>query len=100
MSSPIAQGPTRLRLVIRICAAYVAGTGLIALLLWFLGSSFVTAPGSNTVPPPSAAVFLVLYAIALFLRGDFPAHRGARWIGASINAAGAVLAPLLFVLQS
>jgi len=100
VSSPIAQDPARLRLVIRICAAYVAGTGLIALLLWFLGSSFVTAPGSNTVPPPSAAVFLVLYAIALFLRGDFPAHRGARWIGASINAAGAVLAPLLFVLQS
>jgi PAS domain S-box-containing protein len=100
MSSPIAQRPTRLRLVIRVCAAYTAGSGLVALLLWFVGSPPIAAVWSNTVSSPSTAVFFVLYGVALLLRSAFPTHRGIRWLGTSINVAGAVVALLLFVLQS
>jgi PAS domain S-box-containing protein len=97
---PNARGPVRFRLLISICAAFIAGVGLVALLGWVLELPVLASLGSGMVPvAPSTAVLFVLYACAIFLRTHFPKSRVAYWTDVSINVAGALIAALLFVLS-
>ncbi len=97
---PNAPEPPRFRLLISICAAFVAGVGLVALLGWVLGLPVLASLGSGMIPvAPSTAELFVLYAVSLFLRSDQPLPRWKYLAGMSINGAGALIATLLLVLS-
>jgi PAS domain S-box-containing protein len=91
----------RLRLLINICAAFVAGVGLVALLGWVFELPVLASLGSGLIPvAPSTAEMFILYALAVFLRANLPFHRRTYWAGLTINAGGALIAALLFVVSS
>jgi PAS domain S-box-containing protein len=98
---PVAQGSGRFRLLTLICAVFVAGIGLVAFVGWVFGIPFLTNLGSGMIPmAPITAVLFVLYAVTVFLRAHLPSGRTTYWAGLSINAIGALVALLLFVLSS
>jgi PAS domain S-box-containing protein len=100
MTRAVDQKPVRLQFLLRICAMLVAGSGLVALLGWVLGTPSLSSLGSNGIPmAPSTAVLFVLYAVAVFLPIHLPSRRGAYWAGVAINVAGAVVALLLLILS-
>ncbi|OGR02857.1 MAG: hypothetical protein A2520_01815 [Deltaproteobacteria bacterium RIFOXYD12_FULL_53_23] len=97
---PIIQASVLFWLMIRICAAFVAITGSIALLGWILSLPFLSSFGSGTIPvAPSTAILFILYAVVLYLHSG-PPHRNAYWAGLIIPSAGAVVALVLFILSS
>ena len=73
----VSQDPNRFLLLSRICAAFVACIGLVALMGWILGLPFLASLGPGMIPvAPSTAVLFMLYATAIFLRAHCPSHRG------------------------
>jgi PAS domain S-box-containing protein len=97
---PVARAPDSFRLVIFLCAAFIAGIGLLALLGWILKVPFLTTLGSGMIPvAPSTAALFVLYAVAVFFRARFPSQRVSYWAGLSLIAACALVALLLFILS-
>jgi len=88
------------RLMIRICAIFVAGVGFVSLLGWALDLPILATLGSGKIPvAPSTALMFVLYAGAIILRTYLPKGRIATWVGLSMNAAGALIAAILFALS-
>jgi PAS domain S-box-containing protein len=97
---PKAPESLRFRLLISICAAFVAGVGLVALLGWTLGLPVLASLGPSMIPvAPSTAELFVLYAISLFIRSGMPLPRWKYLAGIYINGAGALTALLLLVLS-
>jgi two-component system, cell cycle sensor histidine kinase and response regulator CckA len=97
---PLPNGPRRFRLLISICAMFVAGVGFVSLLGWVLELPVLESLGSGMIPvAPSTAVMFVLYACAIYLRTHFQKNRVSYWAGVSINTAGALLVALLLVLS-
>jgi len=93
-------GPHPFRLLISICAMFVAGVGFVALLGWVLELPVLASLGSGMIPvAPSTAVMFVLYAGAIFLRTHFQKSRVTYWTGLSINSAGSLVALCLFILS-
>jgi PAS domain S-box-containing protein len=89
------------RLLVRVCALFVAGIGLIAMGGWSLGQPVLASLGSGRIPvAPSTAALFILYAISLYLRSSPSISRSAYRTGISINGAGALVALCLFVLSS
>src|SRR5271169_513801 len=83
---PNALGAIRFRLLISICAAFIAAVGSVALLGWALRLPFLASLGEGMIPvAPSTAVFFVLYAVLLFVRAYLPYHRWLYWTVLSIN---------------
>lgn len=97
---PNGSGPYRLRPLISICAMFVASVGFVSLLGWALELPVLASLGSGNIPvAPSTAVMFVMYAGAIFLRIHPRNSRVSYWTGVSINAAGAMIAAVLFVLS-
>jgi PAS domain S-box-containing protein len=97
---PNAREPVRFRLLVGICAAFVAAVGIVALLGWVLKLTVLISLGEGMIPvAPSTAVLFVLYAIAVFVRAVLPYDRRACFAGLYINSAGALMAAVLLVLS-
>jgi len=97
--SPPVQQPFRLLLLVRICAVFVAGVGIVALLGWSLDLPVLASLGSGMIPvAPSTAMLFVLYAVAIFIRSRRES-RAVSWAGVSIEAAGALIAVILLILS-
>lgn len=98
-SLPVVGEPRHSRLLLRLCALFVAVTGGITLFGWILGLPFLSSLGSDNIPvAPSTALLFVLYAAALALRSR-PRQRWGYWTGLAIASSGAVVALLLLILS-
>ena len=97
---PNGWGPDRFRLLISICAMFVAGVGFVSLLGWLIELPVLASLGSGNIPvAPSTAMLFVLYAGAIFMRARFQKSSISYWAGVSINAAGALTAAVLLSLS-
>jgi PAS domain S-box-containing protein len=90
--------PYRARLLIRICALFIAGVGFVSFLGWSLGLPVLASLGSGMVPvAPSTALMFGIYAIVILFSTHRRKNRALNWIGVSIIAAGTLLAVVLLI---
>lgn len=98
--APTSESASLGRLLVRICALFTAGIGLIAIIGWWIDQPVLASLGSGRIPvAPSTAAMFVLYALAVYLRASLSINRLTYWTGLSLNVAGSLIALGLFILS-
>lgn len=85
--------------IIQVCGALAAVTGLVALLGWISGHLLLASFGLPVPMAPSTALLFMLYGSAVFFSVRKPLSRFAYRIWISIVAIGTFIAMLLFFLS-
>lgn len=97
---PDDRGAGRFRILISICATFVAAVGVVAILGWALDLPVLASLGSGKIPvAPDTALMFVLYSGAILLRTYLPNSQVSYRAGLFLIAAGALIAAVLFVLS-
>ncbi|MBI3784352.1 MAG: hypothetical protein HY270_13225, partial [Deltaproteobacteria bacterium] len=100
MTSSSAQDHIPYGRLVLICGALTASAGVVALLGWGLGLSFLASLGSDRIPmAPSTALLLVLYGVTASLRTYSPLSHNLYRLSVSVHCTGALVAVLLFFLS-
>jgi PAS domain S-box-containing protein len=92
--------PAVVGVLILLCTALIAVSGLVVLLGWILRFPYLSSLGAGIPVAPSTAVLFVLYAAEIFLCVCWPSNRAAYLTSFLINLVGGSISLILLILSS